>query len=377
VSSHRSASHAQPDASFSLEGLPDDLPPAEAILLRTRVFEALREAVRDHRPRPFTLRVGYRQPPGAAPRNAGLATATSQGPATPRSWPATDPVYTLDQLKLPGATLDRILDSVALVEVQPRVFGEWNLRAIEPHPSTAINFRGPSGTGKTMAAHAIADRLKRKILLSRLSELESKYHGDGPKHVASLFQAARDQNAVLFLDEAESLLSRRFAQPDQAAESAINSMRTELLMSLDSFEGLVIFASNLPHSYDRAISSRLLHVDFELPDRALRERIWRSHLVPELPLADDVVVAELAEIDGVSGRDIKLAIIMAAVGAARRGRRDVTMGLLTSSLERQRTELESAGGTSVTPSERTELEETIRSELARRNGAGSETAGDD
>ena len=78
-------------------------------------------------------------------------------------------------------------------------------------------------------------------------------------------------------------------------------MRTELLQALDAFEGLVIFASNLPDSYDVAIESRLLHVDFGLPDREARVGIWRTHLPAELPRADDVSIEELAEIDGVLG----------------------------------------------------------------------------
>src|SRR5262249_21727693 len=157
----------------------------------------------------------------------------------------------------------------------PLVFDRWNLRRVEPHPSIAVNFRGPPGTGKTLAAHAAARHLGRPILLSRLSDLESKYHGDGPKNMVSLFQSATVSGAVLFIDEAQSLLSRRFASPEQAAESAINSMRTELLMALDKFDGLVIFASNLPGSYDSAIASRLVHVDFPLPDAAARDQIWR------------------------------------------------------------------------------------------------------
>ena len=186
-----------------------------------------------------------------------------------------------------------------------------------------------------MAAHAAASHLGRKIMLSRVSDLESKYHGQGPKNLVGLFASAKAQDAVVFIDEAESLLSRRFAQPEQAAESAINSMRTELLMALDAFDGLVIFASNLPDSYDIAIESRLLHVDFPLPDAAGRLAIWRLHL-PHLPVEPGCSVERLADVDGVSGRDIKLAVIRAAVGAARRGEDHITEEALTAALLSQR-----------------------------------------
>ncbi len=359
---------------FSVEGLPEQLPADVAALLRSRLFWALEEMVQAHPPPPFALRLSYASPPASPPFAEASASTdnvrTAPGSKPGPTWQAVEPAYRLDQVKLPEATLDRILDSIAVIDVAPKVFDDWNLRAIEPHPSIAINFRGPSGTGKTMAAHAVAHELGRKILLSRLSDLESKYHGDGPKHVASLFKAARLQNAVLFLDEAESLLSRRFAQPEQAAESAINSMRTELMMALDSFEGLVIFASNLPRSYDVAIRSRLLHVDFDLPDRDLREEIWRSHLVPGLPLASDLSISALADVDGVSGRDIKSAIIMAAVGAARRGLETIDQAMLQTALERQRTETEDSGRIHHDGPAGAKLAAAVQSSLAAQPAAG-------
>ncbi|GGV09437.1 ATP-binding protein [Streptomyces spectabilis] len=318
-----------------LSGFPADVPDRELVKFRVRLFAMLGEIVNHYRPDPFTLSAGY----GTLPPRPGQEPArwpAEEEPQTP-AFSTVDPLYTFDQLVLPEETVDRLLDCVSLVEVAPLVFDTWNLRSIEPHPSTAVNFRGPPGTGKTMAAHAIAHRLGRRILSCRLSDLESKYHGDGPKNLAALFAAAKEQHAVLFVDEAESLLSRRFAQPQQAAESAINSMRTELLMALDTFQGLVIFASNLPHSYDAAVESRLLHVDFVLPDHAARRRIWQTHLPAELPVHDDVSLEELADVGDVSGRDIKLAVILAAVGTARRRQDAVTRDSLLTALKEQRT----------------------------------------
>lgn len=347
-------------ADFWLEGVPEGTGETDFVLFRSRVYNAMADLVQSAGPDPFTLRIGYRAPQGSADGRDGSAASTgsaaftesaaSPGPTGPDphgprdqepasstpAFSAAVPKYRLSQLVLPGPTMERLLDCVAFYQVRPLVFETWNLRSIEPNPSMAVNFRGPPGTGKTLAAHAIADRLGLRILSARLSDLESKYHGDGPKNLAALFAVAAKEQAVLFIDEAESLLSRRFAQPEQAAESAINSMRTELLQALDAFEGLVVFASNLPHSYDAAIESRLFHVDFALPDADARALLWHAHLPSELPRAPDVSVPELAAIDGVSGRDIKLAVIMAAVGAARRGLPGVDREALLSALAAQR-----------------------------------------
>ena len=323
------------------------------MLLRKRITELIEQLARKHTIEPFQLKIRYggpladnssdadRSSPGRTAADAassgsgsGADRATAQGKLP--EFISIDPSYRLDQVALPAATMDRLLDCISFVEVVPRVFDDWGLRQIEPHPSIAVNFRGPPGTGKTMAAHAAAHHLSKKIMLSRLSDLESKYHGQGPKNLVGLFKSAADQDAVLFVDEAEALLSRRFAQPDQAAESAINSMRTELLMALDSFDGLVIFATNLPHSYDVAIESRLLHVDFDLPDRAARQVIWRTHLPGKFPLDPQASLERLVDIEAVSGRDIKLAVISAAVRAARKKSDNITESMLVESIERQR-----------------------------------------
>jgi hypothetical protein len=223
-------------------------------------------------------------------------------------------------LVIPTETRERLLSAAATVSVAHTVFEDWNLKSIEPSPLSAINFYGPPGTGKTLAAHAVASHLGRPLLVAKTSQLESKYHGDSAKNVEALFVAARDSEAVLFLDEADSLLSRRILTPTQGAEHALNAMRSELLLSLDSHTGVVIFATNLVDAYDEAFNSRVVHVRFDLPSEEARAEIWHRHLPKELPLSDDVDVAALARTSGVSGRDIKRAIVGAAVSVARAGR---------------------------------------------------------
>lgn len=330
---------------ITIEGVIPGAPADEAALLRARIAEYVNQFSAKYRPDPFQLVLRHGEPPaesgnpwhdaGSPPLMRGKSeSATSRD--EPPEFIAIKPNYRLDQVMLAADTMERLLDCVSFVEVSHQVFDLWGLREIEPHPSIAVNFRGPPGTGKTMAAHAAASYLGKKVMLSRLSDLESKYHGQGPKNLVGLFRSAANQDAVVFIDEAESLLSRRFSQPEQAAESAINSMRTELLMALDSFDGLVIFASNLPHSYDIAIESRILHVDFDLPDRPARHAIWRIHLPGTLPLHEGVSLDRLADIDGVTGRDIKLAVISAAIGAARRKIPVITEATLIDCLKRQR-----------------------------------------
>lgn len=375
-----------------MEGVIPGASAGDAAVLRSRITSMVNTLVGSHersgRPlEPFDLVIRYvdpddirATPPVSAVPAFGLGAAAARpakdlepGADEVPEFVAIKPSYRLDQVVLPAPTRESLLDCVSFVEVTPLVFGTWGLSSIEPHPSIAVNFRGPPGTGKTMAGHAAAAYLGRKIMLSRVSDLESKYHGQGPKNLVGLFESAAAQGAVIFIDEAESLLSRRFAQPEQAAESAINSMRTELLMALDAFDGLVIFASNLPDSYDLAIESRLLHVDFALPDQAARLAIWRLHLPPGLPLEPGCSIERLADVAGVSGRDIKLAVIRAAVGAARRKEEFITEEMLTRALLFQRGARQPTDNPAPTLSEQ-ELTSAIRARLDAEGTVADGTA---
>ena len=246
---------------------------------------------------------------------------------------ALEPLYGFEQLVLPHDTYESLMQSVQVMAVEDLVFNQWGLKKIEPHPKAALNFYGPPGTGKTLAAHAIAKFLNKKILIASYAEIECKYHGDGPKNVKNIFSEAENTGAVLFIDEADSLLSKRLTNVTQGSEQAINSMRSQLLICLEQFHGVVIFATNLVKNYDKAFETRIQHVEFQMPDRECRRKIWEAHLPATLPLADDVSSESLAEIDEVCGRDIRNAIIQAAIKAAV-GKRIVNSSDIRTSIEK-------------------------------------------
>ena len=234
-----------------------------------------------------------------------------------RQYEAVTPLYQIDHLIVPREVRAEIDLAIHSIRVEATVYDTWGLRKIEPFPRSALNFHGAPGTGKTLAAHAVASALGKRILVASYAQIESKFHGDGPKNVEALFFAAQRDEAVLFIDEADSLLSRRLTNVTQGSEQAINSMRSQLLICLEKFKGTVIFATNLVENYDQAFETRVRHVEFPMPNTEAREAIWRNHLPPELPLADDVHVHDLARAEEVfCGRDIKNAVVKAATQSA-------------------------------------------------------------
>jgi SpoVK/Ycf46/Vps4 family AAA+-type ATPase len=228
---------------------------------------------------------------------------------------AVDPQRSFDDVVLPERTLRALNHALALVRKHDLIFRQWGLA--ERHTSglgLAFHFAGAPGTGKTICAEALAYTLNRKLLVVRYAELESRWVGQTAKHVASVFRSAERQDAVLFFDEADAIAGRRFTSMQAAVDREANSVVNVLLHELETFPGIVIFATNLAANMDPAFERRIrTHILFEMPNVDERERIWRVQLHPrKTPLAEDVDFRALAEAYPRSGGDIKNAVLKAA-----------------------------------------------------------------
>ena len=220
---------------------------------------------------------------------------------------------------LPAATRRALDQALAHVTSHDLIFNRWGLG--ERHPTglaLAFNFAGPPGTGKTICAEAIAHALGRRLLVVRYAEVESMWMGATPKNVSAVFRLAREENAVVLFDEADAIASRRSASLELGFLREANTVVNVLLKELETFDGVVIFATNLAANFDPAFERRIrTHVLFEMPGVDEREQIWRVQMHPTLtPLAGDVDFRALAETYEVSGGDIRNAVLKAAMAAA-------------------------------------------------------------
>jgi SpoVK/Ycf46/Vps4 family AAA+-type ATPase len=141
--------------------------------------------------------------------------------------------------------------------------------------------------------------------------------GETPKNVSAIFRTAREEGAVLLFDEADAIASRRSTTVEHGFQRESNTVVSVLLQELESFNGVVIFATNLASNFDPAFERRIrTHVLFEMPGPVERERIWQVQMHPRTPLAADVDFRALAERYAVSGGDIRNAVLKAALAAA-------------------------------------------------------------
>ena len=229
-----------------------------------------------------------------------------------------EPRYTLDDIILPQATRDQILDVATYAENSYQVFELWGFKRTHAYSNRiGINLYGAPGTGKTMAAHAIAKKLGKKILIVNYADIESKYVGETPKNIRKAFEAAKNSGSILFFDEADAILSKRVTNMTQAVDVSVNQTRSVMLMLMNEYQDFIIFATNFISNFDPAFMRRIsVHVKFELPDEECREKLWAKYIPPELP--NNIDVAELAKkYDNLSGSDIANAMLNSAFKAAR------------------------------------------------------------
>ena len=229
------------------------------------------------------------------------------------------PARTLAEVVLAPQTRTTLEQALAQVRNHHLIFNRWGLG--ERHSSgqgLAFNFAGRPGTGKTICAEAIAHELGLKLLVVNYAEAESMWFGETPKNIVATFRAAAEQNAVLLFDEADAIAMRRSSGAGLPHERESNLTVNVLLRELETFNGIVIFATNLAANFDPAFERRIrAHVLFEIPGPEERARIWELQIHPKkTPLAPDVDFRRLAARYTLSGGDIKNAVLKAAAMAA-------------------------------------------------------------
>ena len=232
------------------------------------------------------------------------------------------PRFSLDDVALNEKVRKQIKTAIAAVRYKKKMTEEWGMAEhFAGNRAVILNFYGKPGTGKSMAAEAIAQELGKKVYRISYSQLESKYVGETPKNIRKAFECAAKDGAVLVFDEADSFLGKRLSSVTQSADYGVNITRSVLLMELEKFTGVVVFTTNLISNYDEAFKRRiLLSVYFEMPDMQAREQIWKLHLGKKIPLEQGVSADSLAErYDGISGADIKDMVFYAALRALEQG----------------------------------------------------------
>ncbi len=225
---------------------------------------------------------------------------------------AIPPIYSLDDVIMNDNERESILRALAIVSEKSLIFDKWGFSNIDKNTKSILCFHGAAGTGKTMCAHAVAKYLGKNILIGSYSQIQSKFVGEGEKNLVAYFKAAEEQDAVLFIDEADTFLSRRLPSSNENSKH-YNSMSNELYTLIENFNGCIVFASNHIKDFDPAVISRIIEpVEFKLPDDKARRQIIMKMLPDVAPIhLEKEELDNLVSISkGFSGRDIRKAILI-------------------------------------------------------------------
>lgn len=227
------------------------------------------------------------------------------------------PVFSLDDVVLPRDRKDQLDEIVNNVLLSDRVLNDWTFGEQLPYGRgvTAL-FHGPSGTGKTMAALAVARKLGIQILRIDLSRVVSKYIGDTEKNIDRVFEDAQRSGSALLVDEADALLGKRSEVKD-AHDRYANIEVAYLLQRMEAYQGLAILTTNLRQNLDAAFLRRLRFiVDFPRPDADAREHIWRHCLPAQSHMLDNAAFRHLGRRIELTGGHIRQITLRAAFIAA-------------------------------------------------------------
>lgn len=135
-------------------------------------------------------------------------------------------------------------------------------------------FCGPPGCGKTLCAEVFANELGLPLFVVKLDRLMSSYLGETATNIRKIFEFARRQPCVLFLDEFDAIAR---ARDDGGEHSELRRVVNSLLLFIDQIQpsGFLLAATNLDQTLDPAVWRRFDEVVwFDAPD----ERMIRKYL---------------------------------------------------------------------------------------------------
>ncbi len=228
-----------------------------------------------------------------------------------------------------------------LIEVVEFLKDPRKFAAVGARIPKGVLLNGPPGTGKTLLARAVAGEAGVPFFSISGSDFVEMFVGVGASRVRDLFEnAKKNAPCIIFIDEIDAVGRQRGAGLGGGHDEREQTLN-QLLVEMDGFganEGIIIIAAtNRPDILDPALLrpgrfDRQITVD--RPDLKGREAVLKVH-ARNKPLSKDVKLDIIAKFTtGFTGADLENLLNEAALLAARRNRKDISMREVEESVER-------------------------------------------
>lgn len=214
-------------------------------------------------------------------------------------------------------TKEKLRELVELPLLRPDLYEKAGIK-----PSKGILLSGPSGTGKTLLAKAVANEANANFISVKGPELISKWVGESEKQVRDIFKKARQvAPAIIFFDEFDSISKMRGMSMSDATERVVNQLLTEL-DGVEELEKVIVMAAT---NRKDLIDSALLRpgridavIELDIPDQKTREKIFEVH-TKSMPLDKNIRIEEyVKKTDDWTGADIESLCRNAGINAIKR-----------------------------------------------------------
>lgn len=223
----------------------------------------------------------------------------------------------LSDLCLPMEQHEKLVSVCSMLKKRDKVLKEWGFADKYSYGNgISLLFYGAPGTGKTMAAQAVAGELGMPLYRVDLSQLISKYIGETQKNIGKIFEQAGHLKGILLFDEADALFSKR-NEINDAQDKYSNAETAYLLQRIEEWDGICILATNLLQNFDEAFRRRITYMlNFPMPDEKVRKELWQKVFPKQAQLDADLDEDLLAQGFELSGAAIRNAALQGAYLAA-------------------------------------------------------------
>ena len=163
-------------------------------------------------------------------------------------------------------------------------------------------FEGVPGSGKTELAKHIAQVLDKKIILKNMSDLQSAFVGETEKNIANAFNDAEREDAILVIDEADSL----FIDRQNAVRSWEVAQTNEILVQMENYRGIFICSTNIIESIDSAAMRRFQKkITFSCLNSEGKRKLFKSYFLNSEDELSSETISELERLNNLTAGDFK------------------------------------------------------------------------